>query len=99
MIAAPMCDGNIRITTDHPAEIPYLDMTIKWLKEAGIQVTYDEKEHKFFEIKGNQKYKAFDKYMPSDWSSVAFPTVAALTPAPTSPSATWISRTAKGTQW
>lgn len=80
MIAAPMCDGNIRITTDHPAEIPYLDMTIKWLKEAGIQVTYDEKEHKFFEIKGNQKYKAFDKYMPSDWSSVAFPTVAALTP-------------------
>lgn len=78
MIAAPMCDGDMRITTDHPAEIPYLDMTIKWLKEAGIQITYDEAEHKFFEIKGRQQYKPFDKYMPSDWSSVAFPTVAAL---------------------
>ena len=79
MIAAPMCKGDTRITTDKPMEIPYLDMTIKWLREAGIEVNYDEKEHKYFEIRGNQHYKPFDKFMPSDWSSVAFPTVAALT--------------------
>lgn len=79
MIAAPMCSGNIRITTDKPMEIPYIDMTIKWLREAGIKVDYDEKEHKYYEIKGNQHYKPFDKVIPSDWSSVAFPTMAALT--------------------
>ena len=79
MIAAPMCHGDIRITTDKPTETPYLDMTIQWLREAGVEVSYDEKEHKYFSIKGNQHYKPFDKAMPSDWSSVAFPTVAALT--------------------
>lgn len=80
MIAAPMCDGDIRIETEKPMEIPYLNMTIQWLAEAGIAVTYDKKGYKYFEIKGKQKYMPFDKYMPSDWSSVAFPTVAALTP-------------------
>jgi 3-phosphoshikimate 1-carboxyvinyltransferase len=69
----------MRITTDEPKETPYLDMTIKWLREAGIEVNYDEKGHRYFEIKGNQQYKPFDKVMPSDWSSVAFPAVAALT--------------------
>ncbi|MEG2216330.1 MAG: 3-phosphoshikimate 1-carboxyvinyltransferase, partial [Clostridia bacterium] len=79
MIAAPMCSGDTCITTQKPMEIPYLDMTIQWLREAGVEVDYDQKEHKYFKIKGNQKYKPFDKVMPSDWSSVAFPTVAALT--------------------
>lgn len=79
MIAAPMCEGDIYITTDRPMETPYLDMTIKWLREAGIEVEYDEGGYKWFSVKGQQKYHAFDKYMPSDWSSVAFPTVAALT--------------------
>lgn len=79
MIAAPLCNDGMRITTDEPKETPYLDMTIKWLREAGIEVNYDEKGHRYFEIKGNQQYKPFDKVMPSDWSSVAFPAVAALT--------------------
>lgn len=79
LIAAPMCEGNTRVLTDEPKEIPYIDMTIKWLREAGIEINYDEAAHKYYEIKGNQRYKPFDKAMPSDWSSVAFPTAAALT--------------------
>ena len=79
MIAAPLCEQDVHITTPHPMEIPYLNMTIKWLREAGIELSYDEAEYKFFHIKGGQQYKPFDKYMPADWSSVAFPIVAALT--------------------
>ncbi len=79
MIASPMCEGTMRITTQVPMEIPYLEMTIKWLREAGIVVNYDTESHKWFEIEGGQKYNAFDKVMPSDWSSAAFPVVAGLT--------------------
>lgn len=79
MIAAPMFEGDTRITTVKPLEIPYLDMTIKWLQECGIEIEYDKEKHEWFEIKGGQSYKPFDKTMPSDWSSVAFPVVAGLT--------------------
>ncbi|MGI6404585.1 MAG: 3-phosphoshikimate 1-carboxyvinyltransferase [Oscillospiraceae bacterium] len=80
MIAAPICQGTMRITTQKPTETPYLDMTIKWLREAGITVNYDEAGHKWFEIAGGQRYLPFEKVIPSDWSSVAFPTVAGLVP-------------------
>lgn len=80
MIASPMCEGTMRITTQKPMETPYLDMTIKWLREAGITVNYDEAEHKWFEIPGGQRYLPFEKTISSDWSSVAFPTVAGLVP-------------------
>lgn len=80
MIAAPLCQGDTRIMTDNPMETPYLNMTIKWLREAGVQVNFDEREYRWFEIAGGQSYKAFDRVMPSDWSSVAFPTVAGLVP-------------------
>lgn len=79
MIAAPLCEEDTLITTKNPMETPYLQMTIDWLKKNGIEIEYDSTGYENFKIKGRQEYKAFDETIPSDWSSVAFPTAAALT--------------------
>jgi 3-phosphoshikimate 1-carboxyvinyltransferase len=43
-------------------------------------VEYDKQGHHWFTITGPQTYHPFEFTIPSDWSSVAFPVVAAMTP-------------------
>ena len=50
-------------------------MTLRWLDEFGIN--YKKKNYENILIFGNQKYSAFQKTMPSDWSSATFLLVAA----------------------
>lgn len=78
LLASPMCEGTMRIESDNPMEIPYIEMTLDWMKKTGIDVSYDEEGFKWFEVKGVQKYQPFTRTIPSDWSSVAFPVVAGL---------------------
>ncbi|NOY75279.1 MAG: 3-phosphoshikimate 1-carboxyvinyltransferase, partial [Kiritimatiellaeota bacterium] len=57
-------------------EKPYVEMTLKWLADEGIQIEYpDDMSH--FTIKGGQTYPAFEKRMPADFSTAAFPLAAA----------------------
>ncbi len=79
LLVAPLCNGTMRIETDNPMETPYLDLTIDWMRRTGVEVTYDEANYRYFEVKGPQRYSPFTRAMPSDWSSVAFPVVAGLT--------------------
>lgn len=79
LISSPMCEGVMRIETDNPMEIPYLDMTIDWMRRTGVEAEYDKKGYRWFEIKGKQSYKPFTRSIPGDWSSAAFPMIAGLT--------------------
>lgn len=79
LIAAPMCEGKTRIELPEPREMPYIEMTIDWMRKCGVSVSYDERGFTWYEVQGGQKYKAFDTTIPSDWSSVGYPLVAALT--------------------
>ncbi len=78
LLASPLCDGRMRIELPEPRETPYIEMTIDWMRKCGVSLEYDEKEFKWYEVGGGQRYKPFDRYIPSDWSSVAFPAVSAL---------------------
>ncbi|HQE05681.1 MAG TPA: 3-phosphoshikimate 1-carboxyvinyltransferase [Tepidanaerobacteraceae bacterium] len=80
LLVSPMLEGKTRIETENPKETPYIDMTIDWMKSTGIELTYDKDEYKYYEVSGKQEYIPFTRTMPSDWSSVAFPLAAALTP-------------------
>ncbi len=80
LLAAPMCEGLTIIEYENPIETPYIEMTIDWMKRTGITVNYEEGNFKHFEVEGKQEYKPFNRVMPSDWSSVAFPLAAGLTP-------------------
>jgi 3-phosphoshikimate 1-carboxyvinyltransferase len=70
LIAAPLFKGKTVINVPLLHEQPYAEMTLRWLDEQGIQYTNDNFER--FVIPGGQKYRAFSKSIPADFSSGTF---------------------------
>ena len=77
LISCPLAEEDTEIEVTNLHEKPYLEMTLKWLDEQGIQYEKND-ELSYFKVKGQQSYKAFEKTIPADWSSAAFPICAAL---------------------
>ena len=79
LLPAPMldpgCETEIRV--EKPLETPYLQMTIDWMHRYGAELEVSE-DYRLFRVKGGQKYLAQESRIPSDWSGVAFPLVAAV---------------------
>ncbi|HHY52376.1 MAG TPA: 3-phosphoshikimate 1-carboxyvinyltransferase [Clostridiales bacterium] len=77
LMVAPLLPEDTEITVDNPLETPYLQMTLDWIKHHGVEIE-NPQNFKYFKIKGGQSYRAQDTVIPSDWSGVAFPLVAAV---------------------
>lgn len=75
LLACPLAKNNTEILVEHPTELPYIEMTLKWLDAQNIQ--YERDGFGCFKIFGNQHYNPFQKAIPADWSSAAFPLCAA----------------------
>lgn len=75
LIACPLLNNDTILHIKNLCEIPYIEMTLKWLDELGIK--YENKNLEFFKIYGGQQYNSFEKSIPADWSSAAFPICAA----------------------
>ena len=76
LLSLPLALSNSTVKVVGLNEKPYVEMTLKWLVDEGIQLEYpDDMSH--FTIKGNQTYPAFEKRMPADFSTAAFPLAAA----------------------
>jgi 3-phosphoshikimate 1-carboxyvinyltransferase len=70
LITCPLLDQNTEIEVINICEIPYIEMTMKWLDELGIK--YQNQDFKKIIIHGKQKYFSFEKTVSSDWSSATF---------------------------
>lgn len=79
LLAAPLADDGTEVFVENPKEKPYIQMTLDWMKKYGIEPREFSPDYKYFAIDGNQSYKAVESIVPSDWSGVAFPLVAAVT--------------------
>lgn len=77
LLAAPLIDNDTEILIENPKETPYLDITLYWLKQQGIQVEVENDYRRMF-VKGGQRYQPVRCTIPGDWSSAAFPLVAAV---------------------
>lgn len=55
----------------------YVRMTLDWLQTAQVECTYNE-ELTRFEVPGGQAYRPFERVIPADFSSAAFPVCAAI---------------------
>lgn len=75
LIACPLAEQDTEIIVENPTELPYIEMTVKWLDEQNIK--YERDGFNYFKIFGNQTYTSFEKLIPADWSSAAFPICAA----------------------
>lgn len=77
MMSAPLMEGDTHLLIEDIRETPYLQITIDWMKRFGVELEHAE-DMSSFTIQGGQAYHGFEAYIPSDWSAVAFPLVAAL---------------------
>ena len=75
LIACPLAPGDTEITVDNLNERPYVEITLDWLRKMGIR--FEQKGLDWFRIFGGQKYPAFERSIPADFSSATFPLCAA----------------------
>ncbi|HLF67588.1 MAG TPA: 3-phosphoshikimate 1-carboxyvinyltransferase [Gammaproteobacteria bacterium] len=76
LIACAFADQPSYITVDEPGEKPWIDLTLDWFKRLGIAYTNNDYTH--YTVQGGAKITAFDYQVPGDFSSLAFPIVAAI---------------------
>jgi len=75
LIACPLAPDDTEIVVENLNEKPYVEITLDWLRRMGIR--FEQKGLEWFKIYGNQKYKAFQRSIPADFSSATFPLCAA----------------------
>ena len=70
LINCPLAQGTSVINVEKLTEKPYIEMTLRWLAEQGIEL--ENEDFRRFRIPGVQSYRAFDKAIPADFSSATF---------------------------
>jgi 3-phosphoshikimate 1-carboxyvinyltransferase len=70
LINAPLADGDTTIRVPVLEEKPYVEMTLDWLARQGIKLERDDLRE--FRVPGQQKYRAFQRRIPADFSSATF---------------------------
>lgn len=76
LIAASCLEGSSEIIVKNAGEKPWINLTLQWLQKMGAECRHQDFER--FAIKGSTKYNAFNYVVPGDWSTAAFPFVAAI---------------------
>lgn len=69
-------EGQSHIQVTNPGEKPWINLTLHWLKKLGAKITH--RNHEEYWVSGKMHYEDFEYTVPGDWSSAAFPIVAAL---------------------
>jgi len=70
LVNCPLSQGGTLIEVENLIEKPYIEMTLGWLAEQGIMLERDGFQR--FTIPSGQRYHAFDKPVPADFSSATF---------------------------
>lgn len=76
LIASAFSEGTTQIYVENPGEKPWIDLTLYWLEQMGVQVEKHGYEH--LTVHGVRKMPALNYVVPGDWSSALFPLAAAL---------------------
>ena len=76
LLVAPLLKTSSTIHVSKLNERPYVLLTLDWLKRQNIEVKYDE-NMTCFEVSGGHKYQPFSTLIPVDFSTAAFPLLAA----------------------
>ena len=75
LIACPLARNDSEITVINLHEKPYVEITLDWLRKLNIK--FEQKGLDWFYIPGGQKYLAFNRNIPADFSSATFAACAA----------------------
>ncbi len=75
LIAGALTEKGVTVYVENLYERPYIDMTIAWMRKAGVFAKNENYE--VFTVPGNQRYTSFSAEIPSDWGSSGYPMIAA----------------------
>jgi 3-phosphoshikimate 1-carboxyvinyltransferase len=70
LINAPLGDGDTTIRVPLLHEAPYVEITLDWLARLGVKLERDGMKE--FRVPGGQRYPAFRRRIPADFSSATF---------------------------
>jgi 3-phosphoshikimate 1-carboxyvinyltransferase len=76
LIASTFVPGPVEISVNNPGELPWVGLTLNWLDRFGIP--YCNRDGTYYRLEGNASIEGFSYHVPGDFSSLAFPLVAAL---------------------
>lgn len=73
LMSLPLAEQDSEIIVKNLHERPYVEMTLKWLDDLGVQ-NFHTRAGKIdkYKIKGKQTYKYFNKQIPGDFSSASY---------------------------
>ncbi len=77
LLTAPLSKLNTLLLVKDLNEIPYVQMTLAWLKREQIQDVFCNENNTHFFVKGGQSYPPFKYRIPGDFSTACFPLAAA----------------------
>lgn len=69
LIASSLMGKEFDLVVDSPGELPWVELTIKWMKKLGVSMSH--RDYRTFHIDG-RGWEGFDYHVPGDWSSAAF---------------------------
>lgn len=76
LLATAFIEGPSTIQVNNPGEIPWVGLTLSWFDR--LNIPYENSDYKKFTIPGGAKISGFNFTVPGDFSSVAYPVVAAV---------------------
>lgn len=71
LLNMPLAEKDTRLHVPLLNEKPYVEMTLRWLREQGVSVSHDEAMSEFH-IPGGQRYRPVKRDVPADFSSATF---------------------------
>lgn len=71
LFALPAAQEDSVIELDYLNEQPYVGITARWLKELGIEFS-NSSDMLHWEVPGRQRFPAFDRVIPADFSTASF---------------------------
>ena len=76
LMAMAFMEGDSTLHVTNPGETPWVGLTLDWFKRLGITCTHEN--YTTYHVKGGHVPEAFEYDVPGDFSSIAYPVVAAL---------------------
>jgi 3-phosphoshikimate 1-carboxyvinyltransferase len=76
LIASAFAPHQTELFVNHPGETPWIDLTLHWLDYLGLPYFCDE--YARYTLPGKGSFTSFERMIPGDMSSAAYPVAAAL---------------------
>jgi 3-phosphoshikimate 1-carboxyvinyltransferase len=76
LMTAAFAPHSIEIYVKNPGEKPWIDLTLDWMQKLGISTL--NSDYVYYRVEGNARINSFNYTVPGDFSTAAFPLVAAI---------------------